>query len=221
MLEDIIVLGGGWSVSQYNLRDIEKRGFLISCNESAILTKPQIALSMDRLWAEHRFPTLCAQGVPDIYLREGTAKNFIPVANNSIVHMFKFSEDYRLAVESQRAAKGEHPDIPMTAEQGRLNGSNSGTMALNLAYQKFAPRVFLLGFDMCKGPGFESYWHSPYPWAPNGATSPGKYKEWAPEFDFIARQFQKVGTEVFNVNHRSAIEAFKKISFKEFLGKTA
>ncbi len=220
MLEDVIVLGGGWSVSQYDLRDLEQRGHLIACNDSAIYTKPAVALSMDRLWAEHRFPLLCTQGVPEIYLREGCAKNFPPVSTNGNVRMFKFSEDYRLKVESARAAKEPHPEIPMTVEKGCLNGSNTGTCALNLAYQKFPPRVFLLGFDMCKGPGYEAYWYPPYPWAPNGATTPGKYREWAPEFDFIACQFQKIGTQVYNVNHRSAIEAFKKITFTEFCRMT-
>lgn len=216
--EDVIVIGGGWSVSCYNLRGIEERGKLIACNESAILTKPAMALTMDRQWAEHRYPTLCAQGVPSIHLREGIAKNFTPRPSTNF---FRFSDDYELQVIRKRGGEPLKLKTPMTMEPGRLNGSNSGTMAINLAFQCKPKRVFLLGFDMCRGPGYEAYWHSPYPWNPQGATKPQKYAEWAPEFDDIGAQFQQAGIEVFNVTHRSAIEAFKKISFEDFLRKTA
>lgn len=217
MLDDIIVLGGGWSVSHYNLRGIEQRGYLIAANESAVLTKCHAAITMDRLWAEHRYQLLCTQGVPEVYLRAGIAKNFTP---RQTTQTFKATEQY----EEEINLKRKNPDhvlfTHMAIEKGFLNGSNSGTCAINLAYQKVPPRVFLLGFDMCRGPGNEPYWHPPYSWNPDGATRPRRYGEWAKEFDDIAMQFQKVGIEVFNVNHRSAIEAFRKISFEEFLRMT-
>lgn len=217
MSDDVIVLGGGWSVSQFNLRGIEERGFLIGCNESAILTKCAAALTMDRLWAEHRYATLCTQGVPEIYLRAGIDKHF---SARPTTQKFRITDDYEAEINRKRKDPDHVLYTRMATDKGFLNGSNTGTCALNLAFQKAPSRVFLLGFDMCRGPGHEPYWHSSYSWNPDGATRPPKYVEWAKEFDDIAQQFTKAGIDVFNVNNRSAIEAFRKISFETFLRMT-
>lgn len=203
-MRDVIVLAGGASVMQYNLRDLEHRGYLIAVNDAAIYTKCHVAFTMDRLWLEGRQLLLKVLSPPEVWYRKGTPKNFEPPYTwNAFEH-------------------GEGYPTLMTKQHGRLNGSNSGTCALNRAFQLRPERVFLLGFDMQRGPKNEKHWYPDYPWAAgeNSGTKRGTYNEWAQEFADIAMQFSRENIEVFNVNHRSLIEAFRTISFDDFLRMT-
>lgn len=204
MARSVIVLAGGASVMEYRLRDIEQRGCLIAVNDAALFTKCHAAFTMDRLWLEGRQLMLKALSPPEVWYRKGTPKNFTPPL---MWNAFTHDEGY--------------PTL-MTPEHGKLNGSNSGTCAVNLAFQRKPERVFLLGFDMQRGPKGEKHWYPDYPWANDekSGTKRGTYNDWAQEFADIALQFQKERIEVFNVNHRSLIEAFKVISFDEFLRMT-
>jgi len=199
-VRDIIVLGGGASVMAYPLRHLEDHGYLIAVNDAAIYTKPDVAFTMDRLWLEGRQLLLKTLVPPAIYYRHKTPKNFVP--------------------PKQWVAYEHDEEFPllMTKQQGKLNGSNSGTCAINLAFQLLPNRVFLLGFDMQHGPGGELHWYPDYPWG--GGTKKGKLREWAEEFGEIARQFTEAGVQVFNVNHRSLIKAFPVISYDDFMRMT-
>lgn len=206
MVSSVILLASGPSVREYNLRDLDQRGNLIALNGAALYVKPAAALTMDRLVAEFCCPLWKIQGVPSVWIRKGITQNFDPA---TLSRYMQFEHD------------GDDP-THMTPFHGRLNGSNSGTCALNLAFQVKPERVFLLGYDMQRGelPLNLPYWHPPYAWNTAGAAKNGKLAEWAREFDIIAQQFKKAGIEVFNVNHRSLIESFTKISYKEFLRMT-
>lgn len=89
---------------------------------------------------------------------------------------------------------------------------NCGLVALNLAYQLKPSRLYLLGFDMCRDRSGRASWHAPYPWAPSGATSNGKYASWAKQFRDAAARFDEIDCDVWNVSPRSAITAFAKMS---------
>lgn len=210
MVNEVIVLAAGPSVRDYNLRDLERRGILITVNGAGLYTKPDIALTMDRLVAEYCCPLFRIQGVPKVYIRKGTTQNF-DTASLCDGRYVQFEHD------------GDQPAY-MTPVEGRLNGSNSGTCGLNLAYQMAPKRVFMFGFDMQRGDknaGDLPYWYPPYPWHLAGAAKNRKFMEWVGEFDEVARQFKAKGIEVFNVNHRSRIESFPVIGFKDFVGMTS
>lgn len=199
-MRDVIVLAGGASVREYNIRDIERRGHLIAVNDSAIYTKCDVAFTMDRLWLEGRQLLLKTLAPPAVWYREGTPKNFVPPKQ-----WFSFVHD------------DGYPTV-MLSEFGKLNGSNSGTCAINYAFQCRTHRVFLLGFDMQRGPEGEKHWYPDYPWATDerSGTKRGTYKDWVEEFSEIAAQFEMAGMEVYNVNHRSLIRAFPVVSFEKF-----
>jgi hypothetical protein len=197
---DIILLASGPSVRGYCLRDIERRGTLIALNGAALFTKPDIAFTMDRLIAEYCHPMWYVQGVPSIWVRECTMKNFKPGPRT-------------------QAFQHDGPDTVMTDTSNKLNGSNSGTCALNLAYQLKPKQIFLFGYDMMRDPNTaQPYWHPPYPWAPQGATKDNKLKNWSPEFEAIAPQFHERGINVYVVNDwgTTRITAFPRISYKHF-----
>lgn len=217
MFYDTIVIAGGWSVGQYD-RDklcdqLQKPGVSsVGVNDSAILLPCRYALSMDRLWTEGRWIQVRLKYEMDrVWIRKGVVKNMILPAG---VHQFEHDGDCKT----------------LTTEHGKLNGSNSGTCAVNLAYQwcynsvglqgaarASNRRVFLFGFDMQDGPNGEKHWYPNYPWRPNGATKPGNFRQWAGEFEDIAAKFAAIGVPVFNVNHRSAITSIPKITFDQFM----
>jgi hypothetical protein len=195
---DVIVLASGCSVADYNLRDLETRGTLIAVSGAALYVKPHIALSMDRRVAEYCYPMWRNQGVPEIWLRSCIARNFTPAKDTRM-----FTHDI------------DNP-TSMSLTKGFLNGSNTGTCALNLALQLQPKRIFLLGFDMQRGDKNEPYWHPPYPWNTEGGTKSGKLKEWSREFVSIASQCKMAGVVVSNVNHRSLITAFPVVDYARF-----
>jgi hypothetical protein len=193
MQHDVVsVVGGGYSFKAIDRDTIP--GKIIAVNDAAVhLERYDYALSMDRLWVENRMPQLVERARP-AYLRRAAVKH----VNTSHAWCHVFENDY----ETVRFSRT--PD--------RLNGTNSGACALNLAYIMKPKELYLFGFDMCKGPNEEPYWYAPYPWAaPQGATKPGKYKSWVEEFDEIAAQFASIGTRVVNVSSRSRIKQFVRI----------
>ncbi len=204
-----MVIAGGWSVSQYDMEDFRDRATVIGVNDSAMLLPCDLGITMDRLWFEGRYPEfkkrfteaslLRMEPVPKIlYYRTGNARNvqLIPT------HRF-------------RAFSCDHKSAEMSDELLRFNGTNSGICGINLALQLKPRRLYLLGFDMQRGPKNEPYWYPAYPWAGGGSTKPGKYESWVRDFNRIAEQCRDRHVEVFNVNHRSAITAFQTIGIAE------
>lgn len=193
------VIAGGSTVAEYDTRQLHTRGHVIGVNDAMLWTNVHTGLTMDRLWFMHRWPYVKARRVDEVFVREKCDCN----------------------VKKHSAKTFKHTFGPVLSQtEGELVGSNSGTVAINLAFQRLddGDTLFLLGFDMCKHPKGDPYWYPAYPWAnPAGGTKDGKYKEWAQEFDYIASQFKAHSINVFNVTHRSRIEAFPKLSFAQML----
>lgn len=199
-MRDVIILAAGPSVLKYNLRDLEKRGFLIAVNGAAAYSKPQVALTMDRKVAEFFQEIWRVQGVPKIYLRSCIVRSFTP-ADNMI--LFQNTDE-----------------LDLTDEEGKLNGDSSGTCALNLAYQMRPERIFLIGYDMQRGEENRPYWFPPYEWNVVGAARNGTYGMWAKEYQTLRKKLDAANISVFNVNYRSVITTFPQISFEQFLEMT-
>lgn len=197
-----IVIAGGWSVSQYDVADLRgPNRIVIAANESAVLLQCDVAISMDRLWTEHRWHRYFTTRAGELWIRRGADKAlpFHP---------------------RRRQFECDNESWRMSDEPGVLNGTNSGMCALNYALQQRPQRVYLFGFDMQRGPKGQPYWHKPYEWRPEGATKPGHYRDWVPQFDCIAQQFRKRGISVKQVNNRSKITAFEQIGYKQFVKET-
>lgn len=197
-MQTVIVIAGGWSVSQYDVTDLRRPDrMVIGVNESSVLAQCDVGITMDRLWAERRWQRYFETRTGDLWIRRGADKALPEHPRRK-----RFECDHK---------SHEMVDIP-----GVLNGTNSGMCALNYVYQLRPSRLYLFGFDMQRGPDEQPYWHKPYEWAQQGATKPGKYREWAPQFESIARQFRDAGIVVKQVNNRSKIEAFEQIDYKQF-----
>lgn len=131
----VTVLAGGWSASQFDLAKLP--GTVIAVNDSAVYApRWDICISMDRLWSENRFDWMRKQKKP-IWLRRSTIKNF-----EQLEHMTAFDND--------------HVSTILSDEEYLLNGTHSGFCALNLAYQMRPRDIYLVGFDMTRGPRGEA-----------------------------------------------------------------
>lgn len=204
---DITIIGGGWSVLNVALDRL--CGTVIAVNDSAIYApRWDYAVSMDRLWAEHRIDQLVIRSREvepprEVWLRRSALQNLTKyVSGWPWVHSFEC----------------DHTSNLFSASPGRLNGTSSGVCAMNLAWHLRPSRLFLLGFDMCRDDNGRAYWYPPYPWAsPNGGTSNGKYSSWAQQFAGVSASFHRIGCDVINVSPRSAIETFPKITPAQYL----
>lgn len=199
--EIICIIGGGSSVKQIDLARLP--GAIIGVNDSAIHARCNIAVSMDRLWTEYRWPQL--RNMRRLaWIRRSALQN-LP-EKWPWLHSFECDNESTEFSESM----------------GVLNGTNSGLCAFNLAYVMRPKQIYLFGFDMKHSKNGEAYWYKNYPWtSPSGGTSSGKYSVWAKQFTSAAKKCKVAGIDVFNCSIDSAITDFPKIDAREIAREMA
>lgn len=192
--QDIIILAGGKSAADCQPENLYKYGHVIGVNDSGLKVRCHTILSMDRLWMENNYETCRSLATQTVFRR--------------CAWRLKGKDWPRLGLFDCNTES-----LYMNSTLGCLDGDNSGACALNLAYQMRPKRVFLFGFDM-NGSG---YWHDAYS-ANNKGSGSRKHNDWAKKFHYKQKQFYKEGILVFNVNTKSAIDAFEKINYQDFVG---
>lgn len=197
-IEIVSVVAGGWSVAAIDLKRIP--GIIIGVNDAAYhLPRCDIAVSMDRLWTEYRWPWLKEKRL-GCWLRRSAVQNIPEVKDKNWAHVFECNNESNVFAE----------------DPGRLNGTNSGACGFNLAYQMQPRKIVLFGFDMCRGSNQQAYWYPPYPWTHSaGATSTKKYHAWANQFEDAEAACKLAGIEVVNASMNSAIQTFQKTDIYE------
>lgn len=222
------MVAGGWSVA--NVAVDQLAGRVIAVNDSALhLPRWDVAISMDRLWAEHRLERVLQRAWDQVWEGDGegspSVRAMLWMRENALQNLPSLRDTvtaFRCDHETDEFAPDpEFSDDQATAHIPRLNGRSSGACALNLAWHMRPSRLFLLGFDMCRSRRGEAHWYPPYPWStPSGSTSNGKYSAWAAGFEHAREAFHRVGCQVFNVSPASAITSFQKITPAEYLRLT-
>jgi hypothetical protein len=198
-VETVRVLAGGWSARGLDLARLP--GKVIGVNEAAIeAPNISIALSMDRLFVEARWPLL-KERAGSTWIRRGNNRN----REGEWTGLVVFDCDHTSTTFSE------------DADGYRLNGTHSGFCALNLAYRLRPARVVLFGFDHNRGAGGRAYWHADHAWRPGGGTTGGKYAAWARQYGGAAAAFKAAGIEVLNASLTSAIDAFPKVDPRKVL----
>jgi hypothetical protein len=196
------VIAGGWTVGQWDTRALVNFGHVIGVNDAALWTNVHTCLTMDRLWFENRIRYLAARRVYNVWVREKCDCN-VKYDGKPAWNTFKhFAKPF--------------PSVTV----GELHGSNSGACAMNLAMQGMqdGDTLYLLGYDMQRGPGNEPYWYPPYPWAkPGGATGNGKYKEWSAELHSFYECAKTKGMNIFNVTNRSTLVGLPRITYDQMI----
>jgi hypothetical protein len=204
-MEVVSVVSGGPSASLVDLNSVP--GFVIGVN-NASLHMPRIdgAISMDRRWAEAHWQWFMDHnGSVKLWLRPNNVMNLknLPEWKPEWVSVFQC----------------DHKQHRMSDDPGQLNGTNSGGVALNLAYSMRPKKVYLFGFDYRPGPQRQMHWFA------NGETGrvgdypihENRYRNWAREFSDVALQFRAKNIEVVNVSSISLVTAFRKVSPADYM----
>jgi hypothetical protein len=173
------VLAGGYSARAFDLSLLP--GIVIAVNDSAYYSpRWDICVSMDRLWAENRAHLMEKNSQRTFWLRRSTMRNIRPLPN---VYAYECN----------------HLSSQFSDQKFCLNGTNSGAVALNLAYQMHPRRLYLVGFDLRLGPRGERHWYPDYPWKNGGGSKPGKLREWEIELSGLMRQLEAADIETVRV----------------------
>jgi len=204
-LEVVSIVSGGPSASLVDLASVP--GFVIGVNNAALhLPRIDGAISMDRRWAEAHWPWFMERnGAVKLWLRPNNVQN--------LRKRPEWKPDWLTVFQN------DHKSHRMSDEPGRLNGTNSGGVALNLAYSMQPKKLYLFGFDYRPGPKQEMHWFA------QGETGRvgdypihnGRYANWAREFSDVGLQFRAKGIEVVNVSPISLVTAFRKISPSDYM----
>lgn len=204
MYDTVSIVSGGYSASQVDLTSAP--GFVIGVNNAALhLERIDAAITMDRRWSEAHWPFFVEKaGAIKVWMRP-----------NNVMRLKRLPEWKPDWVTVYQCDNKSHlmSDVP-----GQLNGTNSGGVALNLAYSLRPKTLYLFGFDYCPGPRREMHWFA------RGETGrvgdypihTGRYAGWARQFNDVAPQFRQRGIDVVNVSASSIVTAFRKITPKEY-----
>lgn len=203
-MDVVSIISGGPSASLIDLNQVP--GFVIGVNNASLhIPRIDAAVSMDRRWAEAYWPWCNERnenGRLEVHLRPNAVLN-IPDRP-----------------EWLRVYQCDHRMHIMSDEPGRLNGTNSGGIALNLAYQMRPKRLYLFGFDYRPGPKNEWHWFEHTGKTDTvGAFSihANRYRGWAQQFSDAGPKFKARGIQVLNVSDISMVTAFPKISPRDFM----
>lgn len=173
----VTIVAGGWSASQFDLSKLP--GTVIGVNDAALLIPHvDVIVSMDRLWAENRMDKLRGLRKPT-WLRKRTLMN-IDLTGCPWVTPFE----------------NDHQSTTLCDSPGTLNGTHSGFCALNLAYQMRPSLLYLVGFDMARGPQGETHWFPQYPWSVS-STGAARLAVWSGQFHGAAQQLREAGIRTY------------------------
>jgi hypothetical protein len=206
-LKACAIVAGGWSARPHEigcLNMMAKSRFMdrICVNDAfRYVSDISCVVTMDRKWLENRYDEVHGKGL-QIFYRSCTLKGPIAGRLDRYKHVGFHNNNSPGPMMGQT--------VPFT-----LNGNNSGTCAMNLAFIRGYHSVYLFGFDMQKGPNGENHFYPDYEWNKN-ATKPDTLVRWAGSFREVADQFTQRDIKVFNVSNRSLIRDFPVISFNEF-----
>jgi hypothetical protein len=180
----VSVVAGGWSVSEVDLGRLP--GLVVGVNEAAVLVPlADVAVSMDRLWAEHRWQRLVA------------ARN-VP----AWPALLRFTCDHtstRLASEPG-VLNGTNSGLCAVNLAYQLRPATLVLWGFDL---QRGPRGEPYWY-----PPYE--WANPAK-----ASSPGRLKAWAREYGVAAEQLRDAGVEVLNASPRSLLDQFRRVRPEE------
>ena len=105
---------------------------------------------------------------------------------------------------------GQRKGISDDSSKVSWNG-NSGAAAISLAVHFGVKRIMLLGFDMETNSRPYTHWHVPH----NKGNPRVNFTRHLKGFEQIAKDAEKLGVEILNVNKESKIKEFRKVSMDE------
>ncbi|UCF13180.1 MAG: hypothetical protein JSW06_02705 [Thermoplasmatales archaeon] len=194
--KSVVIIGGGTSLKGFDFSKLDKE-FTIAINHAIEhYSKANCLLFGDKIFL-HKYnrDKFNFDEYKGLIFARDTCKGSEPFQSWGDRDNVYFFEGYR--------------DEPiMNPKKGLFHPTSSGFMAMSLALQMKARRIYLLGFDYYKKNGemhfFEDYDHHK------------KYEEYKLERKLAkVRKFEKYAGRFINCNPKSKIEIFKKIHWSE------
>jgi hypothetical protein len=123
--------------------------------------------------------------------------------------------------EDQKGIKTVKKDLRKGLSINRTGGlkwnSHAGGAAIDLAASLGASEIYLLGFDMKADEKGRTHWHKEY----KHKTSHSAFDLFQESFSHIARDADRAGIRIYNVNPDSAITQFPKTTVKAVSSKNS
>jgi hypothetical protein len=96
-----------------------------------------------------------------------------------------------------------------------IHKGNSGSAAINLAVHFGVKEIYLIGFDMNLDANNNQHWHNSY--HTNITTVGGTFKRHLSNFPQIAEDLNRLGIKCINLNPKSAINDFEKMTVTDLI----
>jgi hypothetical protein len=196
MIPIVTLLAGGYSANRVDLKKLP--GVIVAVNDAAVhAPRFDHCVSMDRLWTEHRAGWIehCAHRAI-VHLRNSTLSNV----------------RYLRGLPHVKCFENSHTSTTLADDPARLDGTHSGFCALNLCFQLKPRQLFLVGFDMRRGPKGQAHWFPQYPWVTEHATSVRRLAEWSAQFATARKQLEEAGIGTYICDEGSAVTAFPRVT---------
>jgi hypothetical protein len=172
------LIGGGSSLKGFDFGRLTGRN-VIGCNEAFRLGKDivKICLFGDHAWYQRRKAELALFG--------GKVVSCVPSLT---------SEREPWLLQMGRVREG----LPCGNNLGWYH--STGAAAITLAILLGADPIYLLGYDVCLGPGGDSHWHNQYNPVPE-AHRLEAYERFLQGFRTLAKHMEHLGISVLNVTN--------------------
>lgn len=189
-----LIVGGGRSVLDFN-KDFLKDFKTIGVNNAAL------DFNTDALWFSD-----------DRWL--GWADNMLKILHYEGIKVGCPHEDYFWLYKYKRC----RPTGIETSPEKICWNNNSGGGAINFAYHLGSRIIGLVGYDMCLGEAGEFNYHNKHK-VEQRHKNYNFFSLMILAFQEIQKDAIKLGVEIYNLNERSKLDVFPKISIQQFVEK--
>lgn len=197
----IVIIGGGSTVNNVDIKQIPNSFSIITINESAKLhPSPDIILWTDGGWGAENSEFLYASPATKFrILNVSYSKHFI---------------EKDVKTEGDSNVLGCTGDVGLDENIDHVRGNNSGAYAINLAFNLGCREIYLIGFDhrVCPKTRMANF-HKNYKNVANEAI----YQDlFLPSTQSVIDACIKRGCLIQNVNMRSRLKTNREINFYEW-----
>jgi len=196
----LIIVGGGPSLRNYDIKDLRSRGRVVLLNDAAMFCKGDVLFSMDANWIKRSTDMINSFEGEEVWL---------------VVSDHQQQQAYVRPVRHLKKMSSKVTTLSRTTDQIYCAG-NAGFAVLNLALLKGARLIYLLGYDM--GKGVHEQWHKSEEALslPKRVRNPQYYARWAQRIEEISQVLREKGIRVINCNPASSLKCFEFSSYETF-----
>ncbi len=201
--ETCFILGGGPSLRGFNAEMLRGHRVIVINNSYLLAPWADVLLYCDRSWwLAHR------------------RRWKDPKGNEQPGALELFTGKYRVSIatseDGTRRMRSAGVSGLETRPDALRHGSNSGYLAIGLAYHFGVSRIVLLGYDMHVD-GKQTHWHAGHPNHTPEVQAKSLRELFLPHFRTLAEPLKRAGVEVLNATPGSALTCWPHKPLSEIL----